>query len=65
MSEFRIDQSDPNFGWGPAIPLPLYGGWLWWQWFGCSCGERFKAEDDYREHYARNHWPDAALGGTE
>ena len=58
MSE--INAVDEFFGWEPAIPLPLYGqGWFGFRkWFGCHCGERFKTEDGYREHYARNHWED-------
>ena len=51
------NELDPTFGWGPVIPLPLYVGWLWWQRFECGCGERFRTEAAYQEHYARTHWP--------
>jgi len=48
---------DPNFGWQPAIPEPL---WVWsWRTFSLStpscCGQKFKSRDDYGKHYLRFH----------
>lgn len=53
----------PDYGWEPAIPLPLYT----WSWFGLrkryvcyggGCNKEFRTELDYEEHYARTHWGD-------
>jgi len=57
-----IHSFDPDFGWEPAIPLPLYT----WGWFGtrkryaCTCAIEFKTMLEYREHYVRTH-----VGDTE
>lgn len=40
--------------WVPAIPLPFFRGRPWRR-FQCGCGERFRTQQRYREHYALAH----------
>lgn len=41
--------------WVPAIPLPYYLRKLFGWKYRCDCGVVFKAEEEYRGHYALKH----------
>ena len=41
----------------PAVPLPLYGSWLWLKWHSCGvCSRKFAAEDRYEDHWIDEHY---------
>ena len=54
-ARFNLTQTQNERGeWVPAIPLPLYVGFLHRK-CRCDCGQTFRSGQRYREHYALRH----------
>lgn len=54
-ARFNTTQTQNDRGeWVPAIPLPLFVGWRLRK-SRCSCGQTFRNQHRYREHFALAH----------